>query len=76
MPKVDTKVTEIGQSSSSANFVSLCTTKSHKHMVKVLRMLSSNIDNEGVDELASFKEAMTGMIGLNGRWLWKENRTC
>ena len=58
LPKVDTKAPEVGQSSSSANFVSSCTAKSHEHMVRVLRMLNSNIDNEGADEPASLKETM------------------
>ncbi len=58
LPKVNAKATEVGQSSSSANFVSLHTAKSHEHMVRVLRILSSNVDNEGADEPASVKEAM------------------
>lgn len=49
---------EVGQSSSSANFVSSSTAKSHEHMVQVLRMLSSNMDNGGANEPASLKETM------------------
>ncbi len=33
LPKVNAKATEVGQSSSSANYVSSCTAKSHKHIV-------------------------------------------
>lgn len=49
---------EVGQSSSSTNFVSSGTAKSHEYMVQVLRMLSSNMDNGGADEPASPKETM------------------
>ncbi len=53
------KASETSQSSSSENFGSSRTAKSHKHMVQVLRMLSCNIDNEEADEPVSFKEAIT-----------------
>ena len=33
LPKVDTKAPEVGQLSSSANFVTSCTAKSHKYMI-------------------------------------------
>ncbi len=58
LSKVNAKAPEVGQSSRSANFVSSNTAKSHEHMVRVLRMISSNVDNEGVDEPASLTEAM------------------
>ena len=57
--KVNSKAPEVGQSSSSANFISSHTAKSHVPIVPVLRMLSSNVDNGGVDEPASLKEAMS-----------------
>ncbi len=59
LPKVNSKAHEVGQSSSSANFMSSHTAEFHVSIVPVLRMLSSNVDNEGVDEPASLKEAMS-----------------
>lgn len=41
-----------------ANFVSLCTAKSHKYIVWVFYMFSFNIDNEEANKPASLKEAM------------------
>ncbi len=58
LPKVNAKAPEVGQSSSSANFMNSSTAKSHKYRVRVLRMFSFNVDNEGADEPASLKEAM------------------
>ncbi len=58
LPKINPKALEVGRSSSSANFVSSRTAKSHEDMVRVLGMFSSNVDNEGADEPASLKEAM------------------
>ena len=58
LPEISTKAPESGQSSSSANFLSLYMAKSHKHIVRVLRMFSSNMDNEGADEPTSLKEPM------------------
>lgn len=46
-----------GSQKKSADFVSPYTAKSHEHMVRVLRTLSANADNEGPDEPATFEEA-------------------
>ncbi len=59
LPKVNAKAPEVGKSGSSADFVSLCTAKSHEHMVLVLCMVSCNVENEGVDKPASLKKDMT-----------------
>ncbi len=59
LPKVNAKALEVGKSSSSANFVSSRTAKSHENMVLVLCMVSCNIENEGANEPASLKKAMT-----------------
>lgn len=58
LPKISTKAHEADQSNSSANFISTYTAKSHKHMVYVLCILNSNIDNEGADEPTSLKKAI------------------
>lgn len=42
-----------------ANFISSCTAKSHDQMIRVFNTLSSNIDNEGADDLGFFKKAIT-----------------
>lgn len=44
--------------SSSTNFISSYTTKSHLYMVWVLRIHSSNIDNEEVNKLATLKKVL------------------
>ncbi len=67
LPKVNAKALEVGQSSRSAKLVSSSTAKSHKYIVRAFRILSSNIDNEGVNELVSLKKA----IALNNWPEWK-----
>ncbi len=44
--------------SSLARFTSTCVAQSHIHMVYTLRMLESNVNNEGDDEPNSLKQAM------------------
>lgn len=53
------KLSKICQSSSSTNFVNSCTAKFYKQIVWEIRMLSSNIDNKGVNKLKSLKKAIT-----------------
>ena len=59
LSKISAKKPERNQSSSSKSFVSLYKAKSYKDIARILQMLSSNIDNEGVDEPTSLKEAKT-----------------
>ncbi len=67
LPKADSQDKEglSGHDQTSPNYVSMRAAKSRQYMVRVLCILSSNIDNEGPDELASLKEDM-------GRHDWLE----
>ncbi len=60
LPEADSQDKEglSGRDQKSANYVSTRAAKSYPYMVRVLCMLSSNVDNEGPDEPASLKEAM------------------
>ncbi len=55
----DSQAMATGSQQKSANFVSSHTAKSHEHMVRVLRTLSANVDNEGPDEPANLEVAMS-----------------
>ena len=60
LPKAaDSQAKFTGSQQESVNFVSSHTAKSHEHMVRVLGTLSANVDNEGPDEPAALKEAMS-----------------
>lgn len=58
LPKASIKAPEAGLYNSFTNFVSSHTVKSHEYIVWIFCMLSSNIDNEGIDKPASLKRAM------------------
>ena len=55
----DSQAKFTGSQQKSANFVSSHTAKSHEYMVRVLQTLSANVDNEGSDEPATLKEAIS-----------------
>ncbi len=54
----DSNLENLDASSSSARCTSTCAAKSHAHLVQTLRMLESNIDNEGQYEPGTLKQAM------------------
>ncbi len=57
-PQTDSNLESLDASSSSARFTSTHVAKPHAHLVQILRMLESNIDNEGQDEPGTLKQAI------------------
>ncbi len=60
LPEADSQDKEglSGRDQKSAKYVSIRAAKSHQHMVRILCIFSSNVDNECPDEPASLKEAI------------------
>ncbi len=63
LPEADSQDNEglSGHDQKSANYVSTRAAKSHQYMVRVLCILSSNMDNKSLDQPVSLKEAMARM---------------